>query len=585
MSGALNHQQPLAPWRLKAAVPPPPPVGVRGKEQPTIIDERTVRELRQQEPMGSQWLVLLKDGTPWTPPWNWWPRIGVVHICKAKVVGGFKGIKSNTDEVATLNVDMTALGVNYIMPLRRSALRRGEVCLQTGATTFFNSEHCLLLLGTILQKKNEEVEVSIIRDVEEDGWSPRLRLSRVVVSPQPGYSTTMSCHALREEEEHYTQESTRVLTAMKWEKYLQEAKKAFDSQEKLIDCVEADTTFSEAAETARGSGEAEVQQSFQQKLSSDVLLHESLSGCEEFYGLPSGSATFEAVESTSAGLRGWGSYARSIFLPTAGVSSIGSLRARASGASLHKNEDEIACESDGLSEPVLHREDSDSPLQKAETTFEPEDIPYEQPAEVLDAALAEPTVQIPGCYASYSLEQGDDADEVLQASSAMDGDLKTSESMDSLWRRFRLLLPSPARGSLAYYDASKGSGFIIPDDGGPDLLFKYDALTRRSIRKLAAADERGCEGKRLRYTIKVCPLTEKLVGGNVSFLRLKNSKRESVSNSELQESLSGYEEFHRLPPGSATRWAVQGSSAGLGGWVEYAREGVCKGPSKRARRA
>ena len=63
-------------------------------------------------------------------------------------------------------------------------------------------------------------------------------------------------------------------------------------------------------------------------------------------------------------------------------------------------------------------------------------------------------------------------------------------------------------GTVKFYNAAKGYGFIQPDDGGKDVFVHVSALARAGMRDLA-------EGQKVSFDIEVDQRTEKNAATNI----------------------------------------------------------------------
>ena len=63
-------------------------------------------------------------------------------------------------------------------------------------------------------------------------------------------------------------------------------------------------------------------------------------------------------------------------------------------------------------------------------------------------------------------------------------------------------------GTVKFYNAAKGYGFIQPDDGGKDVFVHVSALTRAGMRDLA-------EGQKVSFDIEVDQRTGKNAATNI----------------------------------------------------------------------
>ena len=64
------------------------------------------------------------------------------------------------------------------------------------------------------------------------------------------------------------------------------------------------------------------------------------------------------------------------------------------------------------------------------------------------------------------------------------------------------------KGEVKFYDASRGFGFVVPDDGGPDVFVHASALTRSGLDGLDAGQQvggRAVDGPRGRQAVDIEP--------------------------------------------------------------------------------
>lgn len=65
-------------------------------------------------------------------------------------------------------------------------------------------------------------------------------------------------------------------------------------------------------------------------------------------------------------------------------------------------------------------------------------------------------------------------------------------------------VPERQRGTVKWFSRFKGFGFILPDDGGPDVFVHYSELEGSGYRNLY-------EGDRVEYVLEVTPRGPKAV--------------------------------------------------------------------------
>ena len=66
-------------------------------------------------------------------------------------------------------------------------------------------------------------------------------------------------------------------------------------------------------------------------------------------------------------------------------------------------------------------------------------------------------------------------------------------------------------GSVKFYNASRGYGFIQPEDGSPDVFIHATALEDAGLRGLA-------EGQKLSFDVKTDPRSGKTAASNVQMV-------------------------------------------------------------------
>ena len=69
-----------------------------------------------------------------------------------------------------------------------------------------------------------------------------------------------------------------------------------------------------------------------------------------------------------------------------------------------------------------------------------------------------------------------------------------------------------ASGTVKFFNASKGFGFIQPDDGGPDVFVHATALERAGIRDLNEGDQVSFELEEDRRSGKVAAVDLRVTG-------------------------------------------------------------------------
>ena len=83
------------------------------------------------------------------------------------------------------------------------------------------------------------------------------------------------------------------------------------------------------------------------------------------------------------------------------------------------------------------------------------------------------------------------------------GAFAPSGSILALWKT------SMAKGTVKWFNATKGYGFIQPDDGGKDVFVHISAVERAGLRELN-------EGQKVAYEIVADKRTGKSSAGNLS---------------------------------------------------------------------
>ncbi len=71
------------------------------------------------------------------------------------------------------------------------------------------------------------------------------------------------------------------------------------------------------------------------------------------------------------------------------------------------------------------------------------------------------------------------------------------------------MLNAKATGKVKFFDVTKGFGFIVPDDGSPDIFVHQSKVHARGFRSLA-------EGEEVEFDMEVDPVKGKTFASNVT---------------------------------------------------------------------
>ena len=123
-----------------------------------------------------------------------------------------------------------------------------------------------------------------------------------------------------------------------------------------------------------------------------------------------------------------------------------------------------------------------------------------------------------------------------------------------------------ARGTVKFFNSSKGFGFISPEDGGPDIFVHANALERSGIRALNDGDQVSYEEREDRRTGKLEASDLQVTGSGPA----PSGRPAGRSWDDSSHGQGGYARSSSAPRSSGGR-ATGGSGRGTVKWFNAAK--------------